>query len=69
MTYFWSNSYIKYESNSGRNKALSVEECLNKIRPYLKSIIKHLKKFGTWKIQLTIRQITLSLLQIMMKSV
>ena len=32
---FWSNNYIEYESNSGRNKKLSVEKYLNKIRPYL----------------------------------
>ena len=31
---FWSNNYIEYESNSDRSKALSVEEYLNKIRPY-----------------------------------
>ena len=29
---FWNNSYIEYESNGHRNKALSVEEYLNKIR-------------------------------------
>ena len=33
---FWSNNYIEYESNGDRNKTLSVEECLNKIRPCLK---------------------------------
>ena len=27
---FWSNNYIKYESNSDRNKTLSVEENLKK---------------------------------------
>ena len=49
---FWSNNYIKYESNSNRDKTLSVEEhLLNEIRPYLKEI-NHLKKSGTWKIQL-----------------
>ena len=31
---FWSNNCIECESNSDRNKALSVEEYLNKIRPY-----------------------------------
>ena len=36
---FHSNSYIEYESNGGRNKTLSIEECLNKIRPYWKDII------------------------------
>ena len=48
---FWSNNYIEYESNGDRNKAISVEEYLNKIRPYLKDIINNLKKFETWKIQ------------------
>ena len=45
---------IDYESNGDRNKTLSVEEYLNKIRPYLKDIINNLKKSDTWKIQLTI---------------
>ena len=35
---FWSNNYIEYESNDDRNKTLSIEEYLNKIRPYLKDI-------------------------------
>ena len=50
---FWSTNYIEYESNSDRNKTLSVEEYLNKIRPSLKHIINNLKKSDTWKIQLT----------------
>ena len=33
---------------------MSVEEYLNKIRPYLKDIINNLKKSDTWKIQLAI---------------
>ena len=51
---FWINNYIEYESNSDRNRTISVEEYLNKIRLYLKDIITNLKKFNTWKIQLTI---------------
>ena len=51
---FWSNNYIEYESNGDRNKALSVEEYFNKIRAYLKDITNNLKKYNTWKIQLTI---------------
>ena len=51
---FWSNNYIKYQSNDDRIKTLPVEEYLSKIRPYLKGIINNLKKSGTWKIQLTI---------------
>ena len=42
------------EENSYRNKTLSVEEYLNKIRPYLKDIINNFKKSCTCKIQLTI---------------
>ena len=47
---FWSNNYIEYESDSDRNKTLSVEEYINKIRPYLKDIINKFKM----TIQLTI---------------
>ena len=36
---FCSNSYIKYESISDKNKTLSVKKYLKKIRPYLKGII------------------------------
>ena len=46
----WSNNYIEYESNYDRNKTLSGETYINKIRPYLKDIIKNLKKSDTWKI-------------------
>ena len=46
----WSNNYIEYESNGDKNKALSVEEYVNKSRPYLKDIINNLQKFDTWKI-------------------
>ena len=38
---FWSSSHIEYESNGDRNKALSIEEYLNKSRPYLKNVINH----------------------------
>ena len=51
---FWSNNHIEYESKGSRDKTRSAEECLNKIRPYLKDIIKKLKKTDTWKIQLAI---------------
>ena len=44
---FWSNKYIEYERNGDRSKILSLEECLNKIRPYLKNIIQKLKKSDT----------------------
>ena len=29
---FWSNNYIEYKSNSNKNRILSVEEYLDKIR-------------------------------------
>ena len=41
-------------SNCDRNKKLSVEEYLDKIRPYLKNIINDIKNPDSWKIQLTI---------------
>ena len=44
---------IQHESNSNRNKTLSVEEYLDKFRPYLKDI-DNLKKPDTWKVQLAI---------------
>ena len=50
---FWSNSYIEYKSK-GNRKTLSVEEYLNKIKPYLKIIMNNLKKSVMLKIQLTI---------------
>ena len=39
---FWINNYTESESNSDRNKTLSVEEYLNKIKSYLKDIINNL---------------------------
>ena len=50
----WSNNYIGYESNGDKNKTLSVEEYLDKIRSYLKDIKINLKKPDTCKLQLLI---------------
>ena len=50
----WSNNYIEYESNGDRNKTLSVEDYLNRIRPYLKNIMNNLKKSDPLKIHLAI---------------
>ena len=50
----WRSNYIEYKSNGDINKRLSVEEYLNKVRPYLKDLINNVKKSDTWKIQLTI---------------
>ena len=44
---FWCNNYIEYKSNSDINTRLSVEEYLNKRRPYLRDIINNLKKSDT----------------------
>ena len=41
---------MEYKSNDDRNKTLSVEEYINKIKPYLKDI----KKSDTWKIKIAI---------------
>ena len=48
------NDYIEYESNSDRNKNVSVKEYLNVIKPYLKDMIIDLQISDMWKIQLTI---------------
>ena len=42
----------EYESNGDRNKTLSIEECLDKIRSNFKYIINNISKFDTWKTQL-----------------
>ena len=46
-----SNNYIEYGINVDRNKTLSVEEYLNKIRPYLKNIINDLKNSDAWNVK------------------
>ena len=51
---FWNNNYIEYESNSGKNKNLSLDEYINKIQSYLRNIIIYVQYSDTWKIQLTI---------------
>ena len=54
ITNVMNNDYIEYESNSDRNKNVSVKEYLNVIKPYLKDMIIDLQISDTWKIQLTI---------------
>ena len=39
----FSSNYIKYESNDDKDKTLSIEEYLHRIRPYLSNIINDLK--------------------------
>ena len=45
------NNYIEYGTNGNRHKSLSLDEYLDKIRPYLKDIIIGLQESDTWKIQ------------------
>ena len=40
---------MEIENNGDRNKTLSIEEYLNKIRPCVKEIINYLKKSDKWK--------------------
>ena len=49
----FSNNYIEYESNADKDRTLSIEEYLDKIRPYLSNILNDHKTRGEWKIQLT----------------
>ena len=49
---FWNNNYIDYESNGDKN--VSLDEYLNKIKPYLKDIIIDLQSSSRQKIQLTV---------------
>ena len=51
---FWNKTLMESESNDDKNKNLSVEEYLDKIKPYLKDIIIDLQKTDSWKIHLTI---------------
>ena len=51
---FWIITYFEYKNNRDKSKALSLKENLDKIKPYLKDIINNLKKYGMWKIPLTI---------------
>ena len=39
----FSSNYIEYESRGDKDKTLSIEEYLDKIRPYLSNIINDLK--------------------------
>ena len=51
---FWKNNYIKYESNGDKNGNLSLDEYLNKLKPYMRNIIVDFQNSDTWKIQVTI---------------
>ena len=51
---FWNNNYIEYERNGNKNRNLSFDEYLNKIKSYLMNIIIDLENYDAWIIQLTI---------------
>ena len=51
---FYNNNYIEYKRNDDGNRNLSLDEHLNKIKPYLRGIKTDLQNCDTWKIQLTI---------------
>ena len=51
---FWNNNYIEYRSNGDKNRNLSLDEYLHKIKPYLRNMRINLQNFDVWKIQLTI---------------
>ena len=67
---FWNNNYIKYKSNSDRNKNLLIKEYLNKIKPNLRDMIIDSQKSCAWKVQLCLfKRWTLSLQKMLVKSV
>ena len=47
MVNFYSNNYIRYDSNGENNKTLAVKQYLDEINPYFKDIINNLKKSYT----------------------
>ena len=49
----WKNNYIEYESIGDKIRNLSLDEYLNKIKPYLRNIIIDFQNSDTWRIQLT----------------
>ena len=51
---FWNNNYIEHESSGDTNKNLSVNEYLDKLKPYLRDIMINLQKSDIRKTQLTL---------------
>ena len=49
---FWNNNHIEQENNGDENRVLSLDEYLNKTKPYLRDMVINLQKYDTWKIQL-----------------
>ena len=48
-------SYIEYESRRDNDDKLSIEECLDIIRLYIRDMINNHKAQGEWKIQLVVK--------------
>ena len=52
---FWNNICLAYEDgDDDRTKTLPFVEYLHETKPYVKNIINNLKKFDTWKMNLTV---------------
>ena len=49
----FSSNYIEYKSNGNKDKALSIQDYLDEIKPYLSDIINDHKTQGEWKITIT----------------
>ena len=46
----WNNNYIEYENNDDKNRKLSLNKYLDKIKSYQRNIIIDLQNSDTWKI-------------------
>ena len=51
---FWNDDYFEYNSNGDKIRNLSLDERLNKVKPYLSDTIVNLQSSDTWKNHLTI---------------
>ena len=51
---FWNYNYIQYENNVDKNRNLSLDEYLNKVKPYLRNMVIDLQSSDTRNVQLTI---------------
>ena len=51
---FWNYNYIEYENNVDKNRNLSLDEYLNKVKPYLRNMVIDLQSSDTRNVQLTI---------------
>ena len=58
------DSYMLYESRGDKDAKLSIDEYFHIIRPYLKDVIDNHKARGEWKIQLIMRIIFVSFIDV-----